>query len=128
MAVSQKRTDNQLENLLWRTSLARKLAGEIATDRQSPPIENDGNHRWLQGWKEGMTHAYVVACSVLESSEYDNTELQKWSSIDDAEQWPSETVFVRRWKSRESGKYCYAVSTRVDRTSGDGECEFLRIE
>lgn len=119
--------DSAVNAPLWRTEVARGMAKEFAADRLADHNVTGRTGVWLNGWFSAWTQAYIVFCSVLESRCFDRTMLLRWADCSEASQWAEGTPIVRRWKSRETGKWSYAVSSIREVDWGVDGCEFLRL-
>lgn len=123
---------------LWATAFARQMATVFASDRGDIELCNElckeaGQRRtsvWQNGWNMAWTHAYIALCSILESEySHPDSRLLLWVGIEDARQFSRGSCVVRRWKSRETGQWLFALSTSWQ-CGDDGEfmdCQFLLI-
>lgn len=126
MVTSQTHSD-VVNKPHWISRFEIAMSEEVKVEKYADHATVGRTTAWVAGWQSAWTQAYIMLCSVLESSEYDRTMVLRWASLSEALQWGEGTPVVRRWKNRENGNWLYAVSEIRPAGWDDSDSEFLRL-
>lgn len=113
----------------WAAQFTLHMAGEFKKDKYAEHNTTGRTKAWIDGWQRAWTEAFIVLCSVIEEQyTHPDSMLLRWVGIEVAASWPQESVVLRRWKSRETNQWKYAVCELRSEWGYGAESQFLLIE
>lgn len=113
----------------WASQLTLHMASEFKKDKYAEHNTTGRTKVWVDGWQRAWTEAFIVLCSVIEEQYcHPDAMLLRWVGVEVAESWPQESVVLRRWKSRETNQWKYAVCELRSDWGYGAESQFLLIE